>query len=102
MKNVARAPRRSSSARIRAIATAPNSPREIVAGLSVWAIQTDIASKSKERQAESSATGGSPTARRVAARSGQSLQPLAGGCVGGTERARPLAHPRRQVVVVYL
>src|SRR3954470_5242246 len=102
MKNVARAPRRSSSARMRAIATAPNSPREIVAGLSVWAIHTDIASKSKDRQTESSATGGNPTARAVAARAGHPLQQLAGGDLGGAQRDRPLAHPRRQVVVVAL
>src|SRR4051794_27760583 len=102
MKNVARAPRRSSSARMRGIATAPNSPREIVAGLSVWAIQTDIASKSKDRQTESSATGGNPTARAVAARAGHPFQQLAGGDLGGAQRDRPLAHPRRQVVVVAL
>src|SRR4051812_39950698 len=102
MKNVARAPRRSSSARMRAIATAPNSPREIVAGLSVWATQTDIASKSKDRQTESSATGGNPTASAVAARPGHPLEQHPSGDLRGAQRHGPLAHPRRQVVVVAL
>src|SRR5262245_52460367 len=102
MKNVARAPRLSSSARMRGTATAPNSPREIVAGLSVLAIHTDIASKSKDRQTESSATGRNPTARAVAARSGHPLQQLARGDLQRTERHGALAHPRRQVVVVAL
>src|SRR5689334_4572913 len=102
MKNVARAPRRSSSARMRGIATAPNSPREIVAGLSVWATHTDIASKSNDKQTESSATGRNPTAGAVAARPGHPLEQPARGDLDGAERHRPLAHPRRQVVVISL
>src|SRR4029078_8116630 len=87
---------------MRAIATAQNSPREIVAGLSVWATHTDSASKSKERQTESSATGRNPTARAGPARPGHPLQQHPRGDLDGAQRHGALAHPRRQVVVVAL
>src|SRR5262249_9762154 len=54
MKKVARALCASRSLGIRGIATAPNSPRESALGFCEWTvpIQSEIASKSKERQQE--------------------------------------------------